>query len=130
MKVDFIIGTIPHAEQAYPTVGNYFYDENSINVVSSDTGDSRMNFLIQMHELIEAFLCRDRGIKDVDIVAFDKEFEANRTKFIPDDSEPGDHPNAPYRKEHFFATNIERMLAAELGIKWHKYETRMNELMG
>jgi len=33
------------------------------------------------------------------------------------DGEPGDLPDAPYRKEHRFAMLIEHMMAHELGIE-------------
>lgn len=35
---------------------------------------------------------------------------------------PDDRPQIPYRREHFTATNIERQVAAELGVDWKEYE--------
>ena len=36
--------------------------------------------------------------------------------------------NAPYRKEHFFATNLERLLAAELKVDWFEYDRYVDAL--
>ena len=40
----------------------------------------------------------------------------------PLDAEPGDHPKAPYRNEHEFATMIGMMVAQKLGVSWSDYE--------
>jgi hypothetical protein len=42
--------------------------------------------------------------------------------------EPGDHEHAPYRREHFFATNLERLLSAELGVDWFEYDRDVDAL--
>lgn len=126
--MDIIIRIIPHDKQRYPTVGDWYFTSNykRLNIFISDVGDWRKNLLVSVHELIEASLCRDRNIKEVDVTQFDIIFEAQRK---PDDtSEPGDHADAPYKKEHFFATNIERLLAAELKIDWSQYEEAINNL--
>jgi hypothetical protein len=47
----------------------------------------------------------------------------------PKDVEPGDHPDAPYKREHCFATGIERLLAAELGVDWTAYEHTLDTLV-
>jgi hypothetical protein len=57
---------------------------------------------------------------------FDMAYE--KTRPDGDDSEPGDSPDAPYRNEHFFATSIERLIAAEFGVDWMLYESHINEL--
>ena len=82
--------------------------------------------LVALHELIEVALCEERGITCEQVDNFDKSFELHREPGNKD--EPGDDPAAPYRKEHFFATNLERLLAAELGIDWAEYERKLNEL--
>jgi hypothetical protein len=42
------------------------------------------------------------------------------------DTEPGDDPRAPYHKQHVFAENIERLLAAELGVDWSAYDKEVS----
>ena len=82
--------------------------------------------LVAVHELVEVLLCKHRGITAAKVDAFDKAFEKARKPGNED--EPGDDPKAPYRKEHFFATNIEALLSAELGVDWAKYEREINDL--
>ena len=120
------IRTIPHEQQRYETCGDWqeFGEDTIINV--SEMGDSLAEILVGIHELVEVVLCRHRGISQEIVDKFDKHFEATRLK--DDTSEPGDYPLAPYRKEHFFATNIERMIAHELGVDWAKYEEIVNTL--
>jgi hypothetical protein len=76
-------------------------------------------FLILLHELVEAYLCQRREITEEAVTAFDAEFEANRPPGNEDEN--GDDPAAPYAKEHFAATNIERIMAGELGVVWSHY---------
>jgi hypothetical protein len=120
------IETIPHDQHRYETVGDYWIDENGVKQLRvSDMQNSDYEFLVALHELIEQKLCEKRGISEQAITEFDIVFE--KTRQDGDDSEPGDNQFAPYRKEHFFATNIERLMAAELGVDWKAYDdTVMN----
>lgn len=107
--------------------GDWRFDEQSDLTVSSvPLGDWRMELLIQIHELVEASLCKHRGITDEMVTAFDEFFEEERAQGKHSEAdEDGDDPRACYRKEHFFATNIERQIAAELGVDWKEYERRI-----
>ena len=85
--------------------------------------DERYVFLVALHEMIEYELCKMHGITDNEVVAFDVNFEAERKMNLhPVDAEPGDHPKAPYRNEHEFATMIEMMVAKKLWVSWSDYE--------
>lgn len=125
-----IIESIPHSKQRYPTLGDYFeemsdiYSEGNLKghekitaIKVSDMGNEDAEFLIGIHELVESYLCRKRGIKEEDITAFDIAFEEKNI-----DEEPGDQPDAPYRNEHRVATIIEQILCHELGWHWCDYE--------
>lgn len=121
------ISVIPHGEQPYPTVGDWrFDDDDCLKIRVSDMGNWKYEFLVALHELVEVTLCKDRGITEREVDEFDKAFEAKRKQ--GDDSEPGDAPDAPYRLEHFTATNIERLMAVELGVDWAEYEKAVNAL--
>lgn len=89
--------------------------------------DCYKEFLVALHEQIEYFLCRMRGIKEEDITNFDLEYEARREAGDLT-SEPGDDPLAPYNKEHVFATSIEKIVCKELGINWEEYEKTVYSL--
>ena len=69
---------------------------------------SREGFLFALHELVEWFLCEQRGISQQSVDAFDAAFNG--------EGEPGDCPRAPYFSEHRFAMLIEHLMAHELGM--------------
>lgn len=120
------IETIPHEKQQYETVGNWFWDVDTLVIHISNMKNWKYELLVAIHEITETALCRDRNISEDSVTDFDLEFEARRQEGNTD--EPGDDPNSPYRKEHLFATNIERLLAAELKVEWDKYEKTINSL--
>lgn len=123
--------SIPHNQHRYITVGDFFYDNDDetkpLHIRVSQMSDPRYEFLVQVHEFIEAHLCRFAGIKEPEIKAFDEAYEAKRPA---DDltSEPGFDAMAPYRRQHTIATGIETMLAAELGVDWNAYAKEVESL--
>lgn len=122
-----VIQTIPHEKQRYDTVGDWINTPNDGILISiSDMRDSRFEFLVALHELIEVTLCKLRGISEVSVDKFDIDYEKKRKP--GDDSEPGDDPDAPYKDEHFFATNLERQMAHEMGVDWNEYEKAIYSL--
>ncbi len=127
IHTDIIVETIPYDQMRYPSVGDYTSDENgALTVKIAELPDWRYVRLVAIHEIIEATLCRQDGVTDAEIDAFDIAFEANRPE--DDDSEPGDDPAAPYRRQHLMATAIEKMIAAALGVDWKTYEEAINAL--
>lgn len=124
MKI--VIAMIDHSEQRYPTVGDWQINDEGIVIKVSKLGDFYKEICIAMHELTEIVLCMKRGISQYDVDKFDMEFEKNRLEGSVE--EPGDSIEAPYRKEHFFATNIERQLVHELGIDWTEYNNQVEGL--
>ena len=121
-----IIETIPHKRQRYETCGDWYFRKGVLHIKVSKMSDWRREMLVAVHELVEVLLCKDRGITTAEVDAFDKAFEKARAPGNED--EPGDDPKAPYRKEHFFATNIEALMSAEYGINWQEYEKKINAL--
>jgi len=111
------IKTIPFKDARYPTIGDYFDKDGVEYVHVCDTGNELYNKLISIHELIEKWLTEVRGVSELEILAFDKHHEAMMTE-----GEPGDHKKSPYKKEHRFAENIERLVCAEFGIDWNEYD--------
>lgn len=118
------IKTIPHNEQAYETVGDWRFDDNGdLNIFVSSMNNWKYELLVAFHELAEVAMCKDRGITTEEVDAFDIKFEEEREKGLHgDDEEAGDDVNAPYRKEHFTSTNLERILARELDVDWKTYD--------
>lgn len=125
------VKTIQHEQQAYATSGDYWQEggeAGTLQVRVSDMGDWRYEALVAVHEIVEAVLCRAQGVSFEDITTFDLLFESKRA--ADDDSEPGDAPSAPYQRQHNFATAVERMLCAALGIPWAEYEAANERLYG
>jgi hypothetical protein len=117
---------IPHKEQRYETTGDYWFDlNNTLQIRTSDLGDTRMNLLVLIHELIEVSLTEHAEIPETSITIFDEQFEAVRVPGNID--EPGDSKNAPYKKQHCIATAVERMMCALLDVDWADYEAACNE---
>lgn len=98
----------------YVTAGDYFNvdDVTIIQVVKQVRPE--YEFLIALHELFEQFAAELAGIQEPDIMKWDIE--------NPHLDEPGEHPDAPYHKQHMDAEKIERMCAKMLNIDWGKYE--------
>lgn len=120
-----IIDVIPHRKQRYDTCGDYFKTKGTLNIrVSKLCADHE--FLIAIHEFIEAYLTEKKGVSIESIDKFDISYENNRKE--GDTSEPGDSPEAPYFNEHQLATNIEKQLAKYLGVNWQKYNEHINNL--
>jgi hypothetical protein len=115
------IEIIPAKSHRYKTVGDWTWDKNgNLKIHVSDMGNKYYALLVAMHEMHEAILCKLRDISEKSVCKWDIKIEANR---LPEDNEePGDKPGCPYLKEHFFATNMERLFAAELGVDWKQYE--------
>jgi len=125
MKI--LIETIPHDQQRYPTVGDWYTDaQGTLHIKVSQLSDWRREVLIAVHELVEVMLCKHDGVTQEQVDKFDTDYEAARQP--GDESEPGDHPSAPYVNQHCFATGVERLLAERLGVKWAPYEAELGEL--
>ena len=100
------------------------------HVVVTDTGNKDYNFMILIHELIEAYLTKRAGIPEEDITDFDRRFEVRRAKNeVGPDDEPGDDPTAPYFKQHQCAIMIENLLCGELGINAKMYDLDLDDVL-
>jgi hypothetical protein len=114
------IETIPHSEQRYDTVGDWQFIGNDLVIHVSDMGNNLYEFLVGIHELIEAILCKEYSVLEQQVDSWDKKhLDSNDPGSIMVD-ENGE--TCPYYRQHFIATIIERMLANELGVDWDPYE--------
>ena len=117
---------VPHKAQRYDTAGDWRGPSDNIVITVSRMGNWRYEMLVAIHELVECVLCLNDGVSEQEVTDFDIKFEENRES--GDDSEPGDSPKAPYKRQHFIATTVERILAEALKVDWNDYETRLNAL--
>lgn len=125
-----LIEFVPHESQRYETAGDWYWDTDGVLhlKVSQLPSDEKgmMAWAIALHELFEVGLCIDKGITQEAVDAFDLAYEKTRPE--GDDSEPGDHIDAPYRNQHSFATAAERMFIAACGIAWEDYARAIEAL--
>jgi hypothetical protein len=123
--------TISHSEHRYAgTCGDWWFDKDgTLEVRVSKMGDIRYEFLVARHEIDEAFLCWQRGISEDSVTAFDVMFELEREQGEhSQEDEPGDDIRAPYRKEHRFATQSEKVMARQLKVPWKEYSKAVEAL--
>lgn len=121
------IHAIPHAQQRYPTVGDYTTSEDGTwEIRVSAMSDWRREFLVALHEMIECAWAKAHNVSEAQIDAFDMAYEDARPK--GDVSEPGDDPRCPVFNGHQFATGVEKLMAAHLGVNWDEYDREVNDL--
>ena len=111
MKI--VIESVLRAQHRYDTWGDWWYDEDGtlqirISEDEPDLPTATHQFLIALHELVEAWLCKQRGVTQAQVDAHDLAFTG--------EGEAGDDPTAPYHKEHRFAMLVEHLMAHELGL--------------
>lgn len=117
------IQTIPQKKHRYITAGDWIFNQlGDLNIKVSDLGNEDMELMVGLHECIESWLCRKRGIKEEDVTAFDTSEYGMKL------DDPGSDLSAPYHKEHMIALQIERILAYELKVNWEEYEKRLLEV--
>lgn len=115
-----VVDVVPHSAQRYPTVGDWVFQGEDLCITVSALGDPNMEFLVALHEMIEAMVCDKAGIAEIDVQRFDTNH--------PELDDPGGDRRAPYHRQHVFAENIERMVAQELGVNWNDYTRRVDSL--
>ena len=119
--MDIRLHDIPHEQHRYETVGDWKVADGKLSeVLASTMQPEDYSFLVALHELVEGWLCVKRGITDEAVTTFDEAYEEKRQD--GDTSEPGNDPAAPYYREHQFATQIEKLMAKELGVDWDEYD--------
>ena len=123
------IRTIPHEQQRYPTCGDWqFIAPDHLLICVSKMGNADYEFLVGIHEAIEAWLAVKRSGPGVEkaLDVFDMEYEERRQP--GDVSEPGDDARCPVYLEHQVATGVERILAGLLGVDWNTYNGEVEGL--
>ena len=113
LNMQIQIRRIQQEDQRYDTLGDWFYDEHGTLQIKATAETDDESFLIALHELVEAWLCKKRGVAQDTVDAFDFEWTVEHPQ---SEDEPGDDPRAPYRAEHRFAAILEHLMAHELGV--------------
>jgi hypothetical protein len=106
------IRTKPIQRMRYSTLGDYYWmvspvpEENILKIVVAEMDNSDDEFLIALHELIEAYLVekKDLSYKEID------EWDLKVIKEKGENIEPGEVKGCPYAKEHRIALKIEKIM--------------------
>jgi hypothetical protein len=108
MRID--IRFVTPDEQRYDTLGDWWWEGEVLHIRATKSADMAEgeSLLIALHELVEAWLCKEEGVPQAAVDAFDLAFTG--------EGEPGDDPAAPYRTQHRRAMLIEHLMAAFLGL--------------
>ncbi len=115
------IETIPHDRQRIPgQVGDWQLVNGALVIRVSKMSDWRYEMAVGIHEAVEGLLCMDGNIGTARVDAFDMAYFG--------DGEPGDAHGAPYARQHCFATAVERMLIAAMGLSWADYDKAVEAL--
>lgn len=141
MLIDYEV--VPYDQMRYETIGDYWYGVREIAdakggeprmvptlfIRVAKMSDSRYEWLVFIHEMIELTLARIAGIEEPVIKLWDENYEYAREVRsaaacgceVTEDSEPGEDPHAPYHKQHVLAEICERTVAFFLGVSWVAY---------
>jgi hypothetical protein len=125
-----LVEIIPHSSQRYPTVGDWvFTSAGNLHINVSKMSTYKREFLVAVHEMVEAVLCKEAGVAEEDVTAFDVKFEAERARGLQlAEAEPGNDYRAPYKTQHEQATSIEALLASYLNVNWEDYDDEVSAL--
>lgn len=121
--MNIAIHSVPQQRIRANQIGDWWsFGGGSFTIHALETLSPESQFAVIIHELVEAYLCRKRGVTDEVVSAFDEHYEAEckEGKHKPDD-EPGDDLRSPYRTEHMAATFVERAVCHVLGISWPEH---------
>jgi len=116
-----VIDFIPHRQQRYRTVGDWFFDGDVLRINASATPDERHQQLVAVHELVEALTCNVDGVTQEAVDAFDMGAGAAL-------AEPGDSADAPYHEQHNVAHQVEGEVLAAMHVHWDEYEAALDAL--
>lgn len=127
--MDIHIEIIPHSQQRYPTVGDWWVDNQGIvQIRVSEMKAWCGNVLVAIHELVEVLIESAKRTSTLRVPAnlvketdeFDKTYEANRTRDNKE-GEPGLDPRCPVYQGHMAASAIEMIAAMILGVNYNDY---------
>lgn len=110
------IKTVDPSAMRYPTAGDWEWlpDGALMLKVPEYGGRDTSVLLVALHEMVEAYLCKRDGITDEEVTKFDTE--------NPKLEEPGDHPDAPYHRQHVIAMALEREAAIATSTDWEMHD--------
>jgi hypothetical protein len=130
------IRTKPIWRTRFKDIGDYYWivspvpEENILKIVVAEMENPDYEFLVVLHELIESYLLIKRGVNFKEIEEWENKFEQEKKEGKrPKKAVAGEQKDCPYRKEHAFATKIEKMVAKYLKVNWGQYDKYLDYLL-
>jgi hypothetical protein len=131
------IRTKPIEKMRTRDVGDYYQaivppgaEEEPLKIIVARMENPDYEFLVALHEMIEAYLIKRRGIDPRQIDEWEDKFEREvREGKRPKNSNAGEQKDCLYKEEHKIAIKIEKTLAKYLKINWKKYEKYLDQLI-
>lgn len=118
MKI--VIEFVEPEMQRYPTCGDYVIDKGgNWQIKVSKMSDARSMIAVALHELSEMGHVVTNEIPIEAIDRWDIDYETSRKP--GDNSEPGEHPSAPYHQSHAIATVLEILYCESLDLPWKEH---------
>ena len=119
------IKTVESYHQRFSECGDWFFDadSNELTIFVTKMSDWRSELAVAIHELYEAVAFLADGGDQTDVDFFDKKFYTNKEM----DGQAGDQGDAPYHKQHWQATKVEKEVVAQLELEWHQHESNCDE---
>jgi|SRR5208283_1789864 len=117
---DIRIKFIPVGEMRYPSTGDYFETDKTIEFRIALMPNEIHMAAVLLHEVAEFFDVRRRGVLLKDIDNFDMSH--------PELDEPGWDKAAPYAVSHALADAVERVFILGAGEFWPEYDEAVENL--
>lgn len=124
--MNIVIKSIPHKSHRYSSCGDWFEQGGTLFILVSDEMPEESKQLVALHEFSEWMMCKANGVTQKQVDDFDMGYEEYRKE--GDDSEPGDHKDAPYHDQHRMATAIELVASNQMKVDWLQHEAAINKL--
>jgi hypothetical protein len=111
------------SDMRYYTYGDYYLKDNGdLKFEIVDHKNDDYNYLTLVHELLEYFLLRKKGVNINDIDTYDKIFEDDPER-VAKYYEPGADPTCPYKVEHDYANKVVKELCDTTGVNYEDWLT-------
>lgn len=116
------IDTIPHSNQRYNTVGDWYYDETLRvpRIFVSQMSDWKYEFLVGLHEMVEWVLCSTSNITPKQVDEWDMSHAES--------DDPGSIIECPYFYQHKTAVLVEKIVCHIMNIDWNVYEDEIERV--
>jgi hypothetical protein len=130
------IRTKPIERMRMRDVGDYYQvivppgaEEEPLKIIVARMDNPDYEFLVALHEFIESYLLKRRGVDLKEIDEWEAKFlkEKDERK-RPKNAIAGEQKDCPYYQEHKIATEIEKRMAKFLKVNWEKYDKYLDEL--